>query len=89
MADFLRKNINVFAWQSLDIPGIEAEVMCHKLHIIKSFKPVKQKSRRTSPEKAKVVEEEVQKLLKAGTIRETQFPEWVFNLVVVRNKSGK
>ena len=41
MVAFLRKNIDVFAWQSSDMPGIDAEVMCHKLHIDKGFKPVK------------------------------------------------
>ena len=52
------------------MPGIDAEVMCHRLHIDKNFKPIKQKSRRAAPEKAKVVEKEVQKLLKVGAIRE-------------------
>lgn len=29
--------------------GIPAEVMCHKLHVNPSFKPVKQKPRRLAP----------------------------------------
>jgi hypothetical protein len=40
------------------------------------------------PEKAKAVEEEVQKLLAAGTIREAQFPNWVSNPVVVKKSNG-
>jgi hypothetical protein len=39
-------------------------------------------------EKAKAVEEEVQKLLEAGTIREAQFPDWISNPVVVRKSNG-
>ena len=57
------------------MPSIDAEVICHKLHIDKGFKPVKQKPRRAAPKKAKAVEEEVQKLLKAGVIREAEFPD--------------
>ena len=66
MVEFLRKNVDVFVWQPSEMPGIDAEVMCHKLHIDKNFKPVKQKPRRAAPKKAKAVEEEVQKLLKAS-----------------------
>ena len=41
-----------------------------------------------APEKAKEVEEEVQKLLEAGAIREAQFPDWISNLVVVKKSNG-
>ena len=89
MTKFLRKNIDVFAWQLSDMPGIDAEVMCYKLHINKNFNPVKQNPRRPAPEKAKAVEEEVQKLLKAGAIREAEFPDWISNPVVVKKKNEK
>ena len=89
MAEFLKANIDVFEWQPSDMSGIDAEVMCHKLHIDKNFKPIKQKPRRMTIEKANAVEEEVHKLLKAGAIREAQFLEWVSNPVVVRKKNGK
>ena len=56
MVTVLRRNIDVFDWQPSDMPGIDAEVICHKLHIDKGFKPVKQKPRRAAPEKAKAVE---------------------------------
>lgn len=75
MAEFLKANVDVFAQQPSDMLGIEAEVMCHKLHINKNFKLVKQKPRRTVPEKAKAAEEEIKKLLEAGAIREAQFSE--------------
>ena len=31
------------AWQPYDMLGIEAKVLCYKLHIDKNFKPIKQK----------------------------------------------
>lgn len=80
LAEFLRSNVDVFAWKSYDMPGILAEVMCHKLHIIPGYNPVNQKPRQSALEKARAVEEEVQKLLKARAIKETKFPspkeEW-------------
>lgn len=69
--------------------GIDADVMCHKLHIDKNFKPIKQKPRKVAPEKERAVEEEVHKLLKVGAIREAQFPEWISILVAVMKKNGK
>lgn len=51
------------------MPRIPAVVMCHKLHISPRYKLVKQKLL-----KAKTIEEEMQKLLKAGAIRKTEFP---------------
>ena len=70
MVEFLKANVDVFVWQAYDMPGINSTVICHKLHINSTTKPIKQKPRRASPEKATAVEEEVQKLLKAGAIRE-------------------
>jgi hypothetical protein len=64
---FLRKNSDIFAWKPYDCPGLDAEVVCHKLHINKALTPIKQKPRRMTPEKASAIEEEVQKLLEADT----------------------
>lgn len=57
------------------MPCIDYEVMCHKLHIDPTIKPIKQKPHRASPKKSKVVEEEIHKLLKARAIMEAKFPE--------------
>jgi hypothetical protein len=38
---FLRENLDVFAWQISDMPGIPREVIEHKLGIDPAFKPIK------------------------------------------------
>lgn len=68
LVEFLRSNSDVFAWQPYDMPGSPVDVMCHKLYIDPNYRPVKQKPCQATPEKAKAVEEEMQKLLKAGAI---------------------
>jgi len=40
-------------------------------------------------EQAKAVNDEVDKLLKIGSIREVQYPDWMANNVVVKKKNGK
>ena len=37
---FLKKNIDVFAWSHEDMPGIDPSVITHRLNICPSFKPV-------------------------------------------------
>ncbi|KAG7552243.1 Retrotransposon gag domain [Arabidopsis thaliana x Arabidopsis arenosa] len=89
LIELLRKNKTSFAWSAADMPGIDPGIICHKLNVDPSFKPVKQKRRKLGVERAKAVNDEVDKLLKIGSIREVQYPEWVANTVVVKKKNGK
>ncbi|KAG7567917.1 Reverse transcriptase domain [Arabidopsis thaliana x Arabidopsis arenosa] len=89
LIELLRRNKMSFAWSAADMPGIDPSIICHELNVDPSFKPVKQKRRKLGVERAKAVNDEVDKLLKIGSIREVQYPEWVANTVVVKKKNGK
>jgi hypothetical protein len=89
LVDFLRANIDIFAWSPLDMPGIPREVTKHALEIRAGSKPVKQRLRRFDEEKCKVIDEEKHKLLEAGFIKEVHHPEWLANPMLVKKKSGK
>jgi hypothetical protein len=89
IVSFLRKNADVFAWSHDDMPSISTNVITHKLNVNLSIAPVKQKRRVFSPERNTAVMEEVDKLLKAGFIREVYYPEWLTNVVMVKNSTGK
>jgi len=52
-------------------------------------RPVRQRRRKFNEERRQVVREETEKLLKAGHIREIQYPEWLANVVLVKKVSGK
>ncbi|XP_072079129.1 uncharacterized protein [Arachis hypogaea] len=77
----LRKNADLFAWTPDDMPGINPEVICHKLAIDKTVRPVAQKKRNLGEEKKQAALEETQKLLNAGFIREIRFTTWLSNVV--------
>ncbi|XP_072077721.1 uncharacterized protein [Arachis hypogaea] len=79
----LRKNADLFAWTPDDMPGINPEVICHKLAIDKTVRPVAQKKRNLGEEKKRAALEETQKLLNAGFIREIRFTTWLSNVVMV------
>ena len=69
--------------------GIDPDVAMHRLQVDPDHPPVKQKRRKFTPEWNKVVNEEVQKLLDIGSVREVHYPDWLANVVVVRKKNGK
>ncbi len=52
-------------------------------------RPVKQKKRGSAPERQRAAAEEVDKLLKAGFIREVSYPDWLANIVLVKKANGK
>ena len=86
---FLRQNKDVFAWKQADIGGIDPTVITHRMNVSPSFKPIKQKRRSFAPERQKAINEEVNKLLQTGAIREIEYPEWLANVVLVKKENGK
>ena len=89
ITQFLRQNRDVFAWKQGDMGGTDPTVITHRLNTSSSFKPIKKKRRSFAPERQKSINEEVDKLLKAGSIREVEYPEWLANVVLVKKANGK
>jgi len=71
------------------MPGINPDVICHKLSIKEDTKPVKQKPRRMNEERSRAISDEVDRLLQAGFIRETFYPDWLSNPILVKKKNEK
>uniref|UniRef100_A0A2N9J0F4 RNase H type-1 domain-containing protein n=1 Tax=Fagus sylvatica TaxID=28930 RepID=A0A2N9J0F4_FAGSY len=89
LIDFLVGNVDVFAWDPYEVPGVDPNYIEHRLNTDPHSKPVQQKARRSAPVHAEAVQKEVEKLLQAGAIREIQYPTWLSNTVVVKKKNGK
>ena len=70
LIQFLKENLDVFAWSHEDMPGISPEVIQHKLNVNPKRKLVQQRRRAFAPERDQVVTEEVTKLLTACFIQE-------------------
>ena len=85
---FLRRNVDVFAWDAYDALGVDPNLICHYLNVNPSSIPKKQPPRRPSKGHADAVRDEVMRLKKAGAIKEVFYPEWLANIVVVKKKSG-
>ena len=67
--DFLKRNVDVFAWGAHETPGLDPNFICHHLNVNPSITPKKQSSRCPSKEHVEAVKSEVTKLKQAGAIK--------------------
>jgi hypothetical protein len=70
------------------MPRIPREVIEHKLGIDPSYKSIKQKEGRYTPERRETIRQEVSKLLEAGFIRLVDYPSWLANPVLIEKSDG-
>ena len=66
LVEFLKRNINMYAWEAYDAPGIDPAFICHHLNVNPSITPKKQPPRRLSREYVDAIRDEVMKLKRAG-----------------------
>ena len=69
LISFLKTRKTTFAWKHEDMTGISKDVITHKLGIDRSVKPIHQKRRKFAPERNAIIQEEVERLLRAGIVR--------------------
>ncbi|XP_048615715.1 uncharacterized protein LOC125588422 [Brassica napus] len=72
--NFLKTNVSTFAWSMSDMKGIDPAITTHKLNVDQTFKPIRRKRRKLGPDRSKAVNEEVDRLLGAGSIAEDSYP---------------
>ena len=75
LIEFLKQNIDVFAWNTCEAPGVDPEFICHHLNVNPLVAPKKQPPRRPSKEHAEAVREEVVRLKQARAIKEVFYPK--------------
>ena len=86
MQNALRQNHDVFAWAHSDMTGIHPSITSHRLNILPTARPIRQRVKRFHLDKQKIIQNEIDKLLEAGFIREVDYPDWLANVVVVPKK---
>ena len=55
LVEFLKWNIDVFAWNTYEAPGVDPSFICHHLNVNPLITPKKQLPRRPSKEHAEAV----------------------------------
>ena len=62
LVEFLKRNIDVSAWNTYEALGVDPDFICHHLNVRMLTTPKKQLPRRPSKEHAEAVRQEVTKL---------------------------
>ena len=75
LIEFLRKNIDLFAWSDYEAPGVDPNFICHCLNVNPSTILKRQPPRRSSRDHFDVVRGEVIKLKLARAIKEVFYLE--------------
>ncbi|GJX70108.1 reverse transcriptase domain-containing protein [Tanacetum coccineum] len=82
LCDLLRRNLDIFAWKPADMTGVPWHIVEHRLNVREGCPPVRQKKRSQAPETNKAIQEEVEKLVDAGIIKEVHYHSWLSNPVM-------
>jgi len=85
----LRKNVDLSAWTTVDLPRVNPDIITHRLSVYKEARSVAQNKRNHREEKRMVAKEEADKLLVAGFIREARYTTWPTNIVMVTKSNEK
>ncbi|KAK0574815.1 hypothetical protein LWI29_029513 [Acer saccharum] len=83
LVKLLEEYNDIFALSHDEMLGIPPNLAAHRLAVDATFKPVKQKQRHFNVQRNTAVQEEVDKLLKARFIKESRYPEWIANVVMI------
>ena len=87
--EFLKRNVDVFTWNTYEAPRVDPNFICHNLNVNPLIIHRKQPPRCSSKDHSDAVKDEVMKFKQAGTIKEVFYLEWLANTVVVKKKNGK
>src|SRR4051812_48325817 len=83
LIQMLRDYVEIFAWSYEDMPGLDTDIVVHRLPIKEGSTPVKQKLRRSRPDMSKKIKDEVEKQFNAGFLKVVSYPPWIANIVPV------
>ena len=68
--EFLRRNIDIFAWNAYEAPGVDPNFICYHLNVNPSVTPKKQPPQRSSKDHSNAIKDEVMKFKQTGAIKE-------------------
>nr|GEY71198.1 hypothetical protein [Tanacetum cinerariifolium] len=71
-----------------DMTGVPRHIAKHRLNLREGCSPIRQKKRGQAADRNQAIQEEVEKLVGAGIIREVHYHDWLSNLVMVKKHNG-
>ncbi|GKA16619.1 reverse transcriptase domain-containing protein, partial [Tanacetum coccineum] len=84
LRSLLRRNLDIFAWKPTNMTGVSRHIAEHKLNVQEGCLPVRQKKRGQARERNKAIQDEVEKLVDVGIMKEVHYHMWLSNPVMVK-----
>ncbi|KAK5811290.1 hypothetical protein PVK06_026618 [Gossypium arboreum] len=89
LIELLQEFKDVFAWSYQDMPGLDTDIVVHRLPIKEECNPVQQKLQRMRPDVLLKIKEEVRKQFDVGFLKVVKYSDWVANIVPIPKKDEK
>ncbi|GJW24874.1 reverse transcriptase domain-containing protein [Tanacetum coccineum] len=84
LCDLLQRNLDIFSWKPADMTGVLRHIAEHRLNVREGCSPVRQKKKEQATDRNQAIQEEVEKLVEAGIMKEVHYHDWLFNPVMVK-----
>jgi hypothetical protein len=79
----LKEYKDCFAWDYLEMPGLDRSIVEHRLPIKLGYRPYKQTPRKIYKDEVLAdVKKEVERLIEANFIRPCRYAEWISNIEI-------
>jgi hypothetical protein len=89
MITLLKEYSDCFAWDYMEMPGLDRSIIEHWLPLKKGFRPFQQQAHQMRTEVLEEVKKEIEKMLEAGFIRPCRYAEWISSIVPIQKKDGR
>ncbi|GJS44497.1 reverse transcriptase domain-containing protein [Tanacetum coccineum] len=88
LCNLLQRSLDIFAWTPTDMTGVPRHIAEHRLNVRKGCQPVRQKKRGQAAKRNVAINDEVNKLVTAGIMREVHYHDWLSNPVMVKKSDN-
>ena len=89
LIELLKEYVDIFAWSYQDMFGLDTYIVEHHFLLKLECPPIKQKLRRTQPDMAVKIKEEVLKQINASFLVTSVYPQRIANISPVPKKDEK
>ena len=81
--------MDIFAWSYQDMPGLDIDIVEHHLPLKPECPPIKKNLRRTHPDMAVKIKEEVFKQINVSFLVTSMYPKWIAYIIPITKKDRK
>jgi hypothetical protein len=89
MIALLKEYSDCFAWDYMEMAGLDRSIVENQLPLKKGFRPFQQRAHQMRTEVLEEVKREIEKMLEAGFIRPCRYAEWISSIVPIQKKDGR